>query len=176
MIGLRSMRIPATRAADILTNMRNYDDVDLNLLSALAEDPRGSFVALADRLRLSRNTVHARMSQLEATGAFLDFDRRVNPHPLGYPLSAFVTVTVRQKELTRIVQDLAGIPEVLQAHGLSGSADLLVQVVGRDADHLFQIDAAILAIDGVERTETALSMGELIPFRIMPLIARAQGR
>jgi DNA-binding Lrp family transcriptional regulator len=156
--------------AVILPTVRNYDEVDLALLRALTEDPRASFVALAERLRLSRNTVHARMSQLEAGGAFLDFDRRVDPRPLGYPLTAFVTVTVRQKELTRIVDDLATIPEVLQAHGLSGSADLLVQVVGRDADHLFQVDAAILAIDGVERTETALSMGELIPFRITPLM------
>ena len=64
------------------------------------------------------------------------------------------------------------IPEVIQAHGLSGAVDLLVRVVCRDAHDLFRIDRDILAIDGVERTETSLAMGELIPFRLRPLLDR----
>jgi DNA-binding Lrp family transcriptional regulator len=151
--------------------MPGYDAIDLALLEALADDPRGSYVALADRLGLSRNTVQAHMTQLEASGAFLPFDRRIDPEPLGYPLSAFITVTVRQKEIARIVEDIARIPEVLQALGMSGTSDLMVQVVSRDAHDLFRIDGEILAIDGVERTETSLSMGELIPYRIGPLLA-----
>ena len=150
--------------------MRSYDAVDLSLLTALADDPRATIAALAERLRLSRNTVHARLSRLEESGAFLDFDRRVNPAALGHPLTAILEVTVRQRELPVIVDRLAEIPEVVQAYGHSGAADLRVHVVCRDTDHLFRIDAAILAIDGVERTETSLSMGELIPYRIRPLI------
>jgi DNA-binding Lrp family transcriptional regulator len=149
-----------------------YDAIDLALLTALTEDPRGSYVALADRLGLSRNTVQAHMTQLEASGAFLPFDRRINPEPLGYPLSAFITVKVQQKELAPIVERIAAIPEVLQALGMSGASDLMVQVVCTDAHDLFRIDGEILAIDGVERTETSLSMGDLIPFRMGPLLAK----
>lgn len=156
--------------------MRSYDAVDLRILTALADDPRATIAALAERLRLSRNTVHARMARLEESGAFLDFDRRINPQYLGHPLAAFIEVTVRQQQLARIVEDLARIPEVVQAYGHSGAADLRVHVVCRDTDHLFRIDAAILAVDGVERTETSLSMGELIPYRIRPLIEQAQRR
>ncbi|WP_455604230.1 Lrp/AsnC family transcriptional regulator, partial [Cellulosimicrobium funkei] len=134
--------------------MHSADAVDLDLLLALADDPRATIVALADRLRLSRNTVAARLARLEAEGAFLDLDRRIDPHVLGHPLTAFVEVQLRQKELARIVDDLARIPEVVQAFGRSGTADLRVTVACRDTDHLFRIDAAILAIDGVERTET----------------------
>jgi DNA-binding Lrp family transcriptional regulator len=154
--------------------VRSYDAVDLSLLTALAEDPRATIAALAERLRLSRNTVHARLARLEESGAFLDFDRRINPAALGHPLTAFLEVTVRQRELPAIVDRLAEIPEVVQAYGHSGAADLRVHVVCRDTDHLFRIDAAILAIDGVERTETSLSMGELIPYRIRPLIDEAR--
>jgi Transcriptional regulators len=159
--------------------MHRFDAVDLDLLRALADDPRASYVALADRLGLSRNTVQARMQQLEAKGAFLSFDRRIDAHGLGYPLTAFVTVTVRQRELPRIAEEMAAIPEIVQAHGLSGAADLLAVVLCRDTDDLFRIDAQLLAIDGVVRTETSLSMGELIPYRVQPLIARvrrSQGR
>ena len=152
--------------------MNGYDAVDRALLTALSADPRATVVALADRLALSRNTVQARMSRLEASGAFLSFERSIDPAPLGFPLEAFVSVHVRQKQLADVVAEIAGIPEVIQAHGLSGSVDLLVRVVCRDAHDLFRIDGEILAIDGVERTETSLSMGELIPFRITQLLRR----
>jgi DNA-binding Lrp family transcriptional regulator len=153
--------------------MHEYDGVDLALLRALAEDPRGSYVALADRLGLSRNTVQARVTQLEAEGAFLSFDRRIGTPGLGYPLTAYITVTVRQRELARIVERIAEIPEVVQAHGLSGEADLILLVMCRDTDDLFRVDALLIAIEGVERTETAMSMGELIPYRLQPLIEKA---
>lgn len=151
--------------------MGDYDAVDRALLAALSVDPRATVVALADRLDLSRNTVQARMSRLEASGAFLSFERSIDPAPLGFPLEAFISVHVRQKRLREVVDDIARIPEVIQAHGLSGSIDLLVRVVCRDAHDLFRIDGEILAIDGVERTETSLAMGELIPYRLGPLLA-----
>ncbi|WP_418274944.1 Lrp/AsnC family transcriptional regulator [Isoptericola jiangsuensis] len=152
--------------------MHSIDAVDLALLQALAEDPRATTVALAQRLHLSRNTVAARLARLEDADAFLHFDRRIDPAVLGHPLTAFVELTVHQRELTRIVEQLARIPEVVQAYGHSGAADLRVHVVCRDTDHLFRIDAAILRIEGVERTETSLAMGELIPYRLQPLVAK----
>ena len=152
--------------------MNGYDAVDRALLTALSVDPRATVVALAERLKLSRNTVQARMARLESTGAFLSFERSIDPTPLGYPLEAFVAVHARQKLLGEVVRSLAGIPEVIQAHGLSGQVDLLVRVVCRDAHDLFRIDEEILAIEGVERTETSLAMGELIPYRLLPLLER----
>jgi hypothetical protein len=83
-----------------------------------------------------------------------------------------VSVTVRQAELPRITQAIATIPEVVQAYGMSGQVDLLVRVAARDTQHLFDVDARILAIDGVERTETSLVMGEVIGYRIRPLRSR----
>ncbi|BDZ41131.1 AsnC family transcriptional regulator [Paraoerskovia sediminicola] len=154
--------------------MRSYDDIDLDLLNALVEDPRGTIVALAQRLRISRNTVHARLAHLEQDGALLELDRRISPEFLGHPLQAFIEVEVRQKHLARIVARIAEIPEVLQAHGHSGAADLRVLVACRDTDDLFRTDAAILGIDGVRRTQTSLSMGELIPYRVRPLMERAR--
>ena len=152
--------------------MRTLDTTDCLLLEALAADPRATTVALADTLALSRNTVQARMARLEASGVFLSFDRRVSPAAVGYPLTAFITVYVKQRKLGAIVAELAQIPEIVQANGLSGASDLLVQAVCSDAENLFQVNGRILACDGVERTETALDIGELIPFRISPLLAK----
>jgi DNA-binding Lrp family transcriptional regulator len=72
--------------------MQALDGTDTRLLSAMAKDPRGTVVALAQKLGLSRNTVQARMAQLEKKHAFLSFERRINPAALGYPLMAFISV------------------------------------------------------------------------------------
>lgn len=154
--------------------MTSLDHVDLELLAALSDDPRATVVALAERLGLSRNTVQARMARLERGGVFLSFERSISSVALGFPLEAFINVEVNQVELPRITAALAAIPEVVQAHGLSGQVDLLARVSCRDARHLFDVDARILAIDGVARTETSLVMGEVIPYRLAGLMGLAR--
>ncbi|MEZ3160144.1 Lrp/AsnC family transcriptional regulator [Microbacterium sp. BWT-B31] len=154
--------------------MGTLDHVDLELLSALSDDPRATVVALADRLGLSRNTVQARMARLERTGVFLSFERSLSASALGFPIEAFVQVMVRQADLPPIIAELALIPEIVQVHGLSGPVDLLVRVACRDTQHLFETDARILAVDGVERTETSLAMGEVIGYRVKPLMELAR--
>lgn len=154
--------------------MHKLDRTDTRLLLALTEDPRSTIVALAEKLGLSRNTVQARMSALDATNVLHPFDRRINPVALGYPLTAFISVHLQQQQLGTIIEKLSDIPEIVQAHGLSGTSDLLVRVVCTDADDLFRITGLILECEGVERAETSLAMGELIPFRAKPLLEREQ--
>ncbi|MBF9335386.1 Lrp/AsnC family transcriptional regulator [Microbacterium lacticum] len=150
--------------------MGPLDRVDLDLLKALADDHRATVVALADRLGLSRNTVQARMARLERSGVFQSFERAMSPAALGLPIEAMVSVIVRQADIPRITAEIAEIPEVIQAHGLSGQIDLMVRVAARDTQHLFDVDARILSIEGVERTETSLVMGEVIGYRIRPIL------
>jgi DNA-binding Lrp family transcriptional regulator len=154
--------------------MSTLDHVDLELLAALSADPRATVVALAEKLGHSRNTVPARMARLERAGVFLSYERAISSAALGFPIEAFVSVIVRQADLPRISHDLVSIPEIVQVHGLSGQVDLLVRVACRDTQHLFDTDARILAIEGVERTETSLVMGEVIGYRVAPLMELAQ--
>lgn len=148
------------------------DATDARLLLALTARPRATVLALADELGISRNTVQARLTRLEQDGLLDSFERRVKPATLGYPLTAFVTTTVTQRMLDEVAAALADIPEVLEVHGMSGQTDLLVHVVAADATDLYRIAGQILAIRGVERTNTALVMLDLVPYRITPLLKR----
>ncbi|MGG5172122.1 Lrp/AsnC family transcriptional regulator [Pseudarthrobacter sp. J1738] len=154
--------------------MYSLDGTDAKLLAALAEDPRRTVVALAQVTGISRNTVQARMSQLEKNKVFLNFERRINPAALGYTLSAFMSVHVQQRKLPSLAESLGSIPEILEAYPLSGSADLFLRVVAKDAEDLFRVNGKVLACEGVERTDTAIAMGELIPFRMLPLLEREE--
>ena len=157
----------------IFRTMGTLDHVDLALLNVLAGDPRATVVALAERLGLSRNTVQARMGKLERAGVFLSYERSISTQALGYPIEAMINVMVTQAQLPYITAQLERFPEVVQVHGLSGQVDLLVRVAAHDTKHLFEVDARILAIEGVQRTETSLVMGEVIGYRVRPLLEQA---
>lgn len=168
------MRNPVTARVLPSLSMASLDHVDLELLAALSEDPRATVVALAERLRLSRNTVQARMARLERAGVFHSFERAISTEGLGFPLQAFLSIGVRQPELPAITDELRRIPEVIQVYGVSGQVDLLALVACRDARHLFDVDARILSVSGVERTETSLVMSEAIPYRVSGLMELAR--
>ena len=155
--------------------MSDVDATDARLLLALTEDPRASVMALSQRLGLARNTVQARLSRLESNGVLAPLDRRIRPEALGYRLGAYVTVQVVQRSLAEVSGALAGIPEVVEVTALSGVADLLVQVVARDADDLWRITEQVLAIEGVQRIDTALALRRFVDARITPLLERAAG-
>jgi DNA-binding Lrp family transcriptional regulator len=148
------------------------DAIDARLLLALAENPRGTALALAERAGLSRNTVQARLTRLEESGVLGSVERRIDPAALGYPLTAYVTVTVVQRKLDPVADALAAVPEVIEVLGMTGEGDLLVQAVARDADDLYRIAGLLLAIDGVERTTTALVMRRLVDHRLTALVER----
>ncbi len=150
--------------------MTTLDETALRILAALAADPNATTVALSQRLGLSRNTVQSRLAALDRDGDILPFERRISLHSLGHPLTAFVQVHVRQQHLEEITRELSTLPEVVEAHGLTGSADVLARVAARDAEDLFRIHSRILDVEGVERADTSLAMAELVPWRTVPLV------
>ena len=151
------------------------DATDARLLLELVANPRATGVELATRLGLSRNTVQARLARWEAAGVLAGFDRRVDPRALGYQLAAFVAVVVDQHQLDAVVAELAEVPEVTEVCGMTGLTDLTVRVVARDADDLYRIAGRILKIPGVERTNMALVMQQLVGPRTAPLLQRLAG-
>jgi DNA-binding Lrp family transcriptional regulator len=150
------------------------DDIDARILEVLRTDPRAAVITIAGRTGLSRNTVQARLARWDERGLLRSFERRIDPAALGYPLTAFILTVVTQRKLAAVSAALADVPEVLEVHGLSGSFDLLIHVVARDADDLYRIAGRILDIDGVEQTTTSLAMRRLVDFRMEPLVRRAR--
>jgi DNA-binding Lrp family transcriptional regulator len=155
-----------------MTTKAVADPIDARLLRALRRDPRATTIALAEEIGVSRNTVQARLARLEARGALLPFDRRIDPAFLGYPMRAYVLTRVKQRLLGEVAAALTQVPEVVEVQGLSGTVDLLIEVVARDADDLYRIAGRILDIRGVRRTRTSLVMRELVDYRLSQLIGR----
>jgi DNA-binding Lrp family transcriptional regulator len=159
-----------------MPNAGPVDPIDARLLLELTGHPRATTSGLADQVGISRNTAQARLLRLEQNGTLDSFERRIRPEALGYPLTALIATQVTQRRLDEVADALAAIPEVLQVHGVSGPTDLLVHVVAAGAEDLYRIAGQILAVPGVQRTDTALIMHQLVDYRITPLLRRVAGR
>ncbi len=156
-----------------MTTRPTADQIDARLLAALARDPRASAIVLAERAKVSRNTVQARLNKWDQDGMLRSFDRRIDPAVLGYPMRAYLRARLKQRLLGQVSTALGEIPEVVEVLGLSGGADLLIQVVARDADDLYRIAGQVLSIRGVRRTNTSLVMRELVDLRVVQLLGDA---
>lgn len=152
--------------------MRSLDGTDARILLVLDDDPDATVVALAERLGLARNTVQARLRRMRESGALGDYTRRLEPAALGYPLLAFMTLSVSQREGELAAQQIARIPEVIEILSTTGEGDLLCRVVARDTDDLYRITNLVVAAPGVVRTSTSIVLHEVAPTSVAGLLRR----
>jgi DNA-binding Lrp family transcriptional regulator len=152
--------------------MPNLDATDARILLALDDEPDATTLSLSRTLGIARNTVHARLRKLAERELLGRPSQRINPASLGYSLTAFLRLSISQSSTNSTFEALARIPEITEVLAITGDGDLQARVVARDPAHLYLITTAILDIDGVTRSSTALAMAEIIPSRMGPLLER----
>ncbi len=147
------------------------DALDARLLKALTETPRAGVMELARQLRVARGTVQARLDKLQRRGVVTGFGPDLDLRAVGYEVLAFVTLEIAQGRLRDVVDHLAGIPEVIEVHAMTGPGDLHCRVVARTNADLQQVIGSILSVRGIDRTTTQIALTEQLRFRVLPLIA-----
>lgn len=155
--------------------MIKVDDLDGRLIAALSAAPRAGIMDLARRLGVARGTVQARLNKLVGRGVIRGFPPDLHLPSLGYDVLAFSTLEIAQGRLADVVSHLAEIPEVLEAHAISGPGDLHCRVVARTNQHLQDVVNRMLEVQGIVRTSTVIALSEQVPFRTLPLVS-SEGR
>src|SRR3712207_2693519 len=134
------------------------DDLDARLIDLLTAEPRIGVLECARRLRVARGTVQARLDKLQARGVVRGYGPQIAPSALGYPVTAFVTLEIRQRVgHDTIAVHLGGIPEVLEAHTITGSGDLLCRIVARNNADLQRVIDQVVGCDGIVRAVTHIA-------------------
>ncbi|WP_425455340.1 Lrp/AsnC family transcriptional regulator [Allorhizocola rhizosphaerae] len=155
-----------------LTNA--LDELDAKLIELLAAEPRIGVLELSRRLRVARGTVQARLDRLMVRGVITGFGPELDPSAIGYGVTAFVTLEIRQHEGHDIVGvHLASIPEVLEAHTITGPGDILCRIVARSNADLQRVIDEIVAYQGILRASTLIALAEQVRYRTIPLVRKA---
>ena len=150
------------------------DGLDARLIDLLTARPRIGVLDASRRLGVARGTVQARLDRLRSRGVVTGFGPDVDPAALGYGVTAFVTLEIRQVGGHDPVTDrLALIAEVLEAHTITGAGDMLCRVVARDNADLQRVIDAIVDVPGVVRTSTVIALAAPVRYRVLPLVHAA---
>lgn len=153
---------------DIMT----IDQLDARLITLLTREPRLGVLECSRRLGVARGTVQARLDRLSARGVITGFGPDVSPAALGYDVTAFVTLQIRQfGGHDPVVDQLAAIPEVLEVHTITGGDDMLCRVVARSNADLQRVIDVIVDVRGVVRTSSVIALATPVPYRVLPLVA-----
>ena len=148
------------------------DELDAGLIQLLAAEPRIGVLEASRRLGVARGTVQARIDRLQSRRIITGYGPDIDPAALGHTVMAFVTLELRQAGGHDQVADrLAGIAEILEAHTITGSGDMLCRVVARTNADLQRVIDAIVDVPGVVRTSTVIALATTVSYRTMPLVA-----
>jgi DNA-binding Lrp family transcriptional regulator len=149
------------------------DPLDARLLLLLAEQPRIGVLECSRRLGVARGTVQARLDRLQRCGVIRGFGPDLDPAALGYEVTAFVTLEISQgRGHQAVAAHLAGIPEVLELHTITGQGDLLCRIVARSNADLQRVIDQVVADEDIHRASTLIALSAPIPYRVLPLVQR----
>ena len=153
------------------------DRLDAALIELLTAEPRVGVLEASRRLRVARGTVQARLERLQERGVITGYGPEVDPAALGYEVTAFITLEIRQAGgHDPVAERLTAIPEVLEVHTITGAGDMLCRVVARTNADLQRVLDAIVATEGVVRSATLISLATQVPYRVLPLVRAAAWR
>lgn len=146
------------------------DELDSRLLTLFTEEPHVGVLAASRRLGVARGTVQARLDRLAERGVITGWHPHLSPAALGHPVTAFLTLQIRQGTGHDLVSaHLAAIPEVIEAHTITGEGDMWTRVVARSNADLQRVIDQVLEHDGISRSTTVIALAEQVPHRVLPL-------
>jgi DNA-binding Lrp family transcriptional regulator len=149
------------------------DRLDARLIELLAAEPRIGVLEASRRLGVARGTAQARLDRLRDGGVIRGFGPDVDPAALGYPVTAFATLEIKQGQGEDVRAHLVGVPEVLELHTITGHGDMLCRLVARSNADLQRVIDRVLGFAGIVRASTAIVMENPVPLRIIPLVKQA---
>ena len=146
------------------------DDLDSRLLALFSREPRLGVLEASRRLGVARGTVQARLDKLTAAGVITGWGPELSSEALGYPVTAFLTLEIRQGAgHDTVARHLATIPEVLEAFTITGAGDMWARVVARSNTDLQRVIDRVLNDPAIVRSSTVIALATQVPFRVLPL-------
>ena len=156
-------------------NCRMNDDIDAKILAILQDDARVSNAEIARRLGMAPSAILERIRKLEARGAILSYEARLNPRTLNARFLAFIFVrTESVSDDSHVGAALAALPEAQEVHNVAGEDCFLVKARVADPEALSRLlHDRIGKIASVRSTRSTIVLETLKESTRLPLATPA---
>lgn len=149
------------------------DGFDVKLLAALQDNAALTNAELGEIISLSASQVSRRRTKLEEAGIIRRYRAALDPEALGLTVTAFVGVTLgaHSKENARKFRNMVkAMPEVQEAHTLTGDLDYMLKIVVADLKALSRIiNDELLPQEAVNNVRSSIAMETLKDDNLLPL-------
>ena len=163
------------------------DQTDFRILEVLQQDGRVSFVDLAQRIAMSPSAVTERVRRLEDHGVIGGYCAIVNPERLGLDVLAFVRLRYPTGNYAPFHDLVEQLPEIIEAHHVTGEDCFLLKVLARSMRHLEQLTGRIAGLGSIttsvvysspvqHRSVVSPASAQVIPDATIPAPATASTR
>src|SRR5213080_3382717 len=139
--------------------MGRTDDLDLKILSELANDASISVPKLSKKINVNASVVYSRIKRLVRRGLIKKFTIVVNDEALGYNVKALTGINMDSKMRDNVLNELFKIPEVREIEEVTGRFDILRTLNAQSLDEMHHlISEKGGRVEGVQKTETFIEM------------------
>jgi len=154
-----------------LTSSPIVADSDRKAIGLLLRRGRATWAELGGVLKLSPPAAADRVRRLEQKGVIRGYSAVVNPDALGYPLLAFVLVTLgTQRRRVAFLKAIRQMEEIAECHHVAGDGDYLLKVRCRGTSDLDRILVRELKDRlGAAQTRTTIVLSTLKETTTLPL-------
>lgn len=153
----------------------NYtiDNIDRQILQLLMHNGQMPYAEIAKKIHVSSGTVHVRLKKMTKSGIISGTYLIVDPERLGFDITAFIGIYLRKSSLYKeVLNEIKKISEVVSCHYTTGNYSMFVKILCSDTNHLKQVlHDKLQEINGIERTETFISLEQSINRQVSPNIS-----
>ena len=144
------------------------DTIDSKAIAALQADGRVSWADLGTTLGLSAPAAAERVRKLTESGTIRGFAAVLDPAAAGFPVLAFVAVTLQSQDArTAFLKGVRRHALIQECHHVAGDADYLVKLRCRSLAHLEEILGEGLPA-GVRAARTTVAISTVKEEPLMP--------
>jgi DNA-binding Lrp family transcriptional regulator len=145
--------------------MNGLDGFDRKIAALLQLDARLTNAELGERVHLSASQCSRRRQRLEEEGYIRGYRAVLDREKMGFPLVNIISVTLathNRDNAQRFADLLARLPEVQEAHALTGEMDYVLKVVTPDLKSLSEfVNGVLLPHESVQHVKTAIVLETL---------------
>lgn len=145
-----------------MTQNLELDNTDYRILEILMQDAKRPYTEVARKAFVSQGTIHVRMGKMEQAGIVERTTLKVNYAKLGFDITAFIGIYLEKSALyDSVLAKLKDVQEITNIHYTTGNYSMFARMHCRDTNHLKAVlHDKIQQIEGIERTETMISLEE----------------
>jgi Lrp/AsnC family leucine-responsive transcriptional regulator len=136
------------------------DKLDWRILEALQSNARVTNTELGKQIGLSQPAVTARIRRLEEQGVIEGYAARINPSLVGRRIAAVVRIRTTHAEIKQCLSAFAAMPEIIEAHRITGEDCFLVRIV---VEEMSQLESAIDALARFGPVTTSIVLASYPP-------------